>query len=137
MWYAPFCAYSSHVMLPSILEPWRKRQSLFLGWGRWVPQSRALCRRTVLDTAAGTDRVVVNFSTDTPDDAVGSAAHARELGMRYVTGAVMVPTPLVGTEDCFVIYVGGETDLCEITPLFDASNSAPRLSVKSKTQSVQ
>lgn len=78
--------------------------------------------RTVLDSIAeaGTESVVVNVSTGTPGEAVASAAHARDLGLRYVTGAVMVPTPMVGTEDSFVIYAGAESDLSEITALFDA-----------------
>lgn len=78
--------------------------------------------RAVLGQIAGTrsGSVVVNVSTGTPAEALDSAAHARELGLRYVTGAVMVPTPMVGTEECFVIYAGSSTDLAEVAPLFDA-----------------
>lgn len=65
-------------------------------------------------------RVVVNVSTGTPAEAVGSAAHAAARGVRYVTGAVMVPTPMVGTDDCVVLYAGAEDDLAETGPLFAA-----------------
>lgn len=32
----------------------------------------------------------------------------------------MVPTPMVGTDDCLVIYAGAESDLADARPLFDA-----------------
>ncbi|WP_265522093.1 NAD(P)-binding domain-containing protein [Oerskovia flava] len=66
------------------------------------------------------DRVIVNVSTGTPAEAVASAARAAELGARYVTGAVMVPTPMVGTEQCFVIYAGSASDVGEVGALVDA-----------------
>lgn len=65
-------------------------------------------------------QVVVNVSTGTPGEAVDSASRAVELGVRYVTGAVMVPTPMVGTDDCLVIYAGSEADLADSSPLFAA-----------------
>jgi 3-hydroxyisobutyrate dehydrogenase-like beta-hydroxyacid dehydrogenase len=65
-------------------------------------------------------QVVVNVSTGTPTEAAGSAQHAAGLGARYVTGAVMVPTPLVATEHCVVLYAGAPSDLEEAAPLFTA-----------------
>lgn len=78
--------------------------------------------RLVLESIAPqlSGRVVVNVSTGTPTDAIDSAAHATRLGVRYVTGAVMVPTAMVGRDDCLVIYAGAEEDLLEATPLFEA-----------------
>lgn len=75
--------------------------------------------RRVLDAAAPAlrDQVVVNLSTGTPREAVASAAHAEHLGVRYVTGAVMVPTPAVGTDACLVLYAGAERDLAELRVL--------------------
>ena len=62
-------------------------------------------------------QVVVNVSTGTPDEAVESAARAAAKGMRYVTGAVMVPTAMVGTDDCVVLYAGTAGDVAAIGPL--------------------
>lgn len=69
-------------------------------------------------------RVVVNLSTGTPTEAVESAEHAASLGLRYVTGAVMVPTPLVATEHCLVLYAGDPADLEQVEPLFAAMRGA-------------
>ncbi|UFU06680.1 NAD(P)-binding domain-containing protein [Ruania halotolerans] len=79
--------------------------------------SRAVIEE-IAPVAAGL--VVVNISTATPADAAASATHAADLGIRYVTGAVMVPTPMVGTEQCFVIYAGSDADIAQVRPLFDA-----------------
>lgn len=65
-------------------------------------------------------QVVVNVSTGTPAEAIESAEHAASLGVRYVTGAVMVPTPIVGTEHCVVLYAGDQPDLGQVSPLFEA-----------------
>lgn len=75
--------------------------------------------QSVLTGAAGAlrDRLVVNVSTGTPAQAVATAAHAAGLGARYVTGAVMVPTPMVGTDACVTLYAGDAADLADLTPL--------------------
>ncbi|MEG9227600.1 NAD(P)-dependent oxidoreductase [Aeromicrobium sp. Sec7.5] len=65
-------------------------------------------------------QVVVNLSTGTPAEAAESAEHAAGLGVRYVTGAVMVPTPLVATERCVVLYAGDPADLDQAAPLHAA-----------------
>jgi 3-hydroxyisobutyrate dehydrogenase-like beta-hydroxyacid dehydrogenase len=65
------------------------------------------------------EQVVVNVSTGTPDATVETAALAGLLGVRYVTGAVMVPTPVVGTDSCLVLYAGAPEDLAELTVLGD------------------
>lgn len=64
--------------------------------------------------------VVVNVSTGTPSDAIRSAEHARRLGLRYVTGAVMVPTPMVGTDDAMALYAGAADDIDAARPLLTA-----------------
>lgn len=75
-------------------------------------------RELVAATAAALrGRLVVNVSTGTPAEAVGSAERAAAHGLRYVTGAVMVPTPLVGTDDCLVLYAGDRQDLADLGPL--------------------
>lgn len=65
--------------------------------------SRAVVERIAHEAKSA---VVINISTGTPAQASESAHHASELDLRYVTGAVMVPTPMVGTDDCFVLYAG-------------------------------
>ncbi|MCK6068295.1 MULTISPECIES: NAD(P)-dependent oxidoreductase [Microbacterium] len=69
--------------------------------------------------AAG-DRVVLNVSSGTPEDTVASARDAAGRGIRYVTGAVMVPTPLVGTADCAVLYAGASEDRGALAPVMAA-----------------
>ncbi len=57
-----------------------------------------------VDGLAG--RTVVNLTSSTPEDARTVAGQIVAAGGRYVDGAVMVPTPLVGTPDAFVLYSG-------------------------------
>lgn len=68
----------------------------------------AASREVIAAAAVGiTEPVpVVNLSSGTPEEAVASAAAARDLGLDYLTGAIMVPTPLVGTDDNLVLYAG-------------------------------
>ncbi|WP_205473395.1 NAD(P)-binding domain-containing protein [Nocardioides sp. SYSU D00038] len=68
----------------------------------------------------GEGRVVLNVSTGSPAEAVETAAQAGDLGLRYVTGAVMVPTPMVGSADCVVLYAGAAADLAVLGPLQEA-----------------
>ncbi len=79
--------------------------------------SRAIVEQIAAEAATA---VLVNLSTATPAEAVASAEHARALGLRYVTGAVMVPTPMVGTADCFVLYAGAPDDLRAADPVLTA-----------------
>lgn len=79
--------------------------------------SREIVRR--IAGAVG-DAVVVNVSTGTPADTTESARRAAAAGVRYVTGAVMVPTSMVGTEHCEVLYAGSEDDIDAIDALMRA-----------------
>ncbi|WP_020112347.1 imine reductase family protein [Rhodococcus sp. 114MFTsu3.1] len=78
--------------------------------------------RTVIDRipATNTSGVLINFSTGTPTDTVDSAALAAARGVRYVTGAMMVPTSMVGTEHCSALYAGAEEDFTAAQPILDA-----------------
>jgi 3-hydroxyisobutyrate dehydrogenase-like beta-hydroxyacid dehydrogenase len=62
----------------------------------------------VLDAAG--DRLpgatIVNLTSSTPEDARAVAARATAAGARYLDGAVMVPTTLVGTGDALYLYAG-------------------------------
>lgn len=55
-------------------------------------------------------RTVVNLTSSVPEDARAIAARVTGApagaGARYLDGKIMVPTPLVGTDDGFVVYGG-------------------------------
>ena len=53
-----------------------------------------------------TGRTVVNLTSTTPEDARTSAERTRAAGARAVDGTVMVPTPLVGTDDAYYLLSG-------------------------------
>jgi 3-hydroxyisobutyrate dehydrogenase-like beta-hydroxyacid dehydrogenase len=51
-------------------------------------------------------KVIVNLSSDTPARTREAAAWAAGYGARFLTGGVMVPAPMVGTDDAYVYYSG-------------------------------
>ncbi|WP_020672921.1 NAD(P)-dependent oxidoreductase [Amycolatopsis nigrescens] len=51
-------------------------------------------------------RVVVNLSSDTPEETRAAAAWLAERGAELVVGGVMVPPELVGKENAYVFYSG-------------------------------
>jgi 3-hydroxyisobutyrate dehydrogenase-like beta-hydroxyacid dehydrogenase len=53
-------------------------------------------------------KVLVNLSSDTPAASREAAAWAAERGASFLTGGVMVPAPMVGTEAAYVYYSGPE-----------------------------
>ncbi|MYR44776.1 NAD(P)-binding domain-containing protein [Streptomyces sp. SID5910] len=59
---------------------------------------------TATDALAG--RTIVNLSSDTPDRAREAADWAAGHGAHFVTGGVMVPAAMVGTEAAYVYYSG-------------------------------
>ncbi|NYJ00539.1 3-hydroxyisobutyrate dehydrogenase-like beta-hydroxyacid dehydrogenase [Nocardioides thalensis] len=77
--------------------------------------SRELLERLAPGLTAGVP--VVNVSTGTPEDAVASADAAAALGIAYVTGAIMVPTALVGTEHHLVLCAGGQDAVAAARPV--------------------
>ncbi|MGP3969811.1 NAD(P)-dependent oxidoreductase [Streptomyces sp. 6N223] len=66
--------------------------------------------RQVLEPAAGalSGRTLVNLTSDTPERAREAAGWAREHGIDYLDGAVMVPVPVVGTPEALLLYSGGQ-----------------------------
>lgn len=54
-------------------------------------------------------KVVVNLSSDTPQRSREAASWAADHGAAFITGGVMVPAPVVGTEDAYVYYSGPRT----------------------------
>lgn len=60
----------------------------------------------ILDGAPLAGRVVVNLSSDTPEETLRAAAWLAERGAELITGGVMVPARLLGTEAAYVFYSG-------------------------------
>lgn len=67
----------------------------------------------VLRTLRPAGRTVVNLTSSTPEDARAVAELVTAAGARYLDGTVMVPTPLVGTPDAYVLYSGDATAFAE------------------------
>ncbi|MEZ3182247.1 NAD(P)-binding domain-containing protein [Streptomyces pimonensis] len=57
-------------------------------------------------TAALKGRTVVNLSADTPERARDTAGWAGRHGVRYLDGAIMTPTPTIGTDDAVFLHSG-------------------------------
>lgn len=58
------------------------------------------------DAFAG--RTVVNFASGTPGSARASADWAEGRGISWMSGAIMVPTPLIGTPDALLLLSGDQ-----------------------------
>jgi 3-hydroxyisobutyrate dehydrogenase-like beta-hydroxyacid dehydrogenase len=59
-----------------------------------------------IDPAAFDGRTVVHFSSSTPEVARHTAAWAADRGLDYLSGAILVPTPLVGDPEALFLYAG-------------------------------
>ncbi|MGK4584215.1 NAD(P)-dependent oxidoreductase [Kitasatospora sp. HPMI-4] len=77
----------------------------------------------ILDSATASlaGRTLVNLSSDTPDRSREAASWAAGHDAAFLTGGVMVPAPMVGTEAAYVYYSGREqvmeSHLSALTPL--------------------
>ncbi|SDW59841.1 3-hydroxyisobutyrate dehydrogenase [Amycolatopsis xylanica] len=60
----------------------------------------------ILGSADLSGRVLVNLSSDTPSRSREAAAWVAERGGSLVVGGIMVPSPLVGTDQSYVFYSG-------------------------------
>lgn len=67
--------------------------------------SDAVLRRDAV-TAALKGRTVVNLSADTPARARDTAEWAGRHGIRYLDGAIMTPTPAIGTDEAVFLHSG-------------------------------
>ena len=65
-------------------------------------------------------RVIVGLSSDTPDRARHTAKLVADLGGRYLDGAVMTPTPTIGTPSGSVLFAGPEQLFATYRKLFEA-----------------
>ncbi|MFI8526998.1 NAD(P)-dependent oxidoreductase [Promicromonospora sukumoe] len=70
-------------------------------------------------------RTLVNLSSDTPDRTREGAAWAARHGARFLTGGVMNPAPMVGTDAAYVYY-SGPAELLEAHRDALATIGAPR-----------
>jgi 3-hydroxyisobutyrate dehydrogenase-like beta-hydroxyacid dehydrogenase len=59
-----------------------------------------------IEPAALAGRTVVNLSSATPTEARATAAWAADRGLDWLSGAIMVPTPLIGSAEALVLYAG-------------------------------
>ncbi|MFJ1810175.1 MULTISPECIES: NAD(P)-dependent oxidoreductase [unclassified Streptomyces] len=71
-------------------------------------------------TAALKGRTVVNLSADTPARARDTADWAARHGVRYLDGAIMTPTPTIGTPATVVLYSGPAEPYREHRPVLEA-----------------
>ncbi|MFG3251578.1 NAD(P)-dependent oxidoreductase [Streptomyces sp. NPDC048187] len=67
--------------------------------------SDAVLRRDAV-TSALEGRTVVNLSADVPGRARDTAEWAARHGVRYLDGAIMTPTPTIGTDDAVFLHSG-------------------------------
>ncbi|MFI2365501.1 NAD(P)-dependent oxidoreductase [Promicromonospora sp. NPDC019610] len=70
-------------------------------------------------------RTLVNLSSDSPDRSREAAAWAAEHGARFLTGGVMNPAPMVGTQAAYVYY-SGPAELLETHRAALSTIGAPR-----------
>ncbi|MFH8988433.1 NAD(P)-dependent oxidoreductase [Streptomyces sp. NPDC017940] len=68
--------------------------------------SQAILEPVVADLAG---RVLVNVTSDSPERAREAAKWAQEHGIRYLDGAVMIPTVMVGTPEALLFYAGDKS----------------------------
>ena len=68
---------------------------------------------------------IVNLSSDTPERTRRAAAWAAGLGARFLTGGVMVPAPMVGTEAAYVYYSGPRSSWTEHAATLGLIGGAP------------
>ena len=63
---------------------------------------------TILDSAGDAlpGRVIANISSDSPGKTREAGAWLADRGARLLTGGIMVPAPMVGTEQSYVFYSG-------------------------------
>ena len=61
-----------------------------------------------VDAGALAGKVLVNLSSDTPEESRAAAAWAGGLGAGFLTGGIMVPAPAVGHDGAYAFYSGPE-----------------------------
>ncbi|MGW7310062.1 NAD(P)-dependent oxidoreductase [Streptomyces sp. NPDC054835] len=80
--------------------------------------SDAVLRRGPV-TAALKGRTLLNLTADTPGRARDTGRWAEEHGIRYLDGAIMTPTPTIGTPQAVFLFSGPEELHHEHRPVLD------------------
>ncbi|WP_052849256.1 NAD(P)-dependent oxidoreductase [Streptomyces avicenniae] len=80
--------------------------------------SDAVLRREPV-AAALKGRTLVNLTADTPDRARDTARWADEHGVRYLDGAIMTPTPTIGTPHAVLLFSGPADLHAEHAPVLE------------------
>ncbi|MFJ3904824.1 NAD(P)-dependent oxidoreductase [Streptomyces sp. NPDC090025] len=80
--------------------------------------------RTPEVTAALRGRTLVNLTADTPERARDTGSWAAGHGIAYLDGAIMTPTPTIGTPDAVVILSGPADLAAAHGPVLDALGGA-------------
>ncbi|MFB7588637.1 NAD(P)-dependent oxidoreductase [Streptomyces sp. NPDC056169] len=75
--------------------------------------------RQVAVTAALKGRTLVNLTADTPDRARDTGRWAGDHGIRYLDGAIMTPTPTIGTPQAVFLHSGPAELYAEHRPVLD------------------
>ncbi|MFI6416304.1 NAD(P)-dependent oxidoreductase [Streptomyces sp. NPDC050842] len=70
-------------------------------------------------TAALKGRTLVNLTADTPDRARDTGRWAGDHGIRYLDGAIMTPTPTIGTPQAVFLHSGPAELYAEHRPVLD------------------
>ncbi|MEV1131262.1 NAD(P)-binding domain-containing protein [Agromyces sp. NPDC049794] len=73
-----------------------------------------------VEASALTGTIVVNTSSATPAEARRTAEWAAARDIRYLSSAVMVPTPVIGTEQSLLLFSGGGDDFDAVAPALAA-----------------
>ena len=70
------------------------------------------------------DGSLIGLSSDTPDRARRTAGIVSEAGGRYLDGAIMVPTEMIGTQDAGVLFAGPPEVFATNLEVFEALGRA-------------
>lgn len=73
-----------------------------------------------VEASALVGTLVVNTSSATPAEARRTAEWAAARGIRYLSSAVMVPTPVIGTEQSLLLFSGGRAEFDAVAPALAA-----------------
>lgn len=73
-----------------------------------------------VEASALVGTLVVNTSSATPAEARRTAEWAAARGIRYLSSAVMVPTPVIGTEQSLLLFSGDRAEFDAVAPALAA-----------------
>ncbi|VXB06836.1 Dehydrogenase [Aeromicrobium sp. 9AM] len=71
------------------------------------------------------DHIVINLTTGAPQDARDMAETARDADLEYLEGAILTPTPTIGTPAATILYAGSEATFGAAGPITEALGGSP------------